>query len=182
MCAPNMCGLPLKTLGSEVTEGAVGAGTGTIAFGWKGGIGTSSSRVLPETLGSYTPGGAGAVQFWRCQGSDHLRRTDWQAPASTFPAARTPARRFDHDRPRYRCPFEQCRVTARLCVRLAAGLARTGGVYNHSSGDFVIAFSTGYRIEHVPSSLTAQIPMLLDERGLMNQFFHERPMRGRSDS
>ena len=38
-----------------MAEGAVGAGTGTVAFGWKGGIGTSS-RVLPETLGGYTVG------------------------------------------------------------------------------------------------------------------------------
>jgi D-aminopeptidase len=38
-----------------VTEGAIGAGTGTIAFGWKGGIGTSS-RLLPKTLGGFTLG------------------------------------------------------------------------------------------------------------------------------
>ena len=41
--------------GGSVEEGSVGAGTGTQAFGWKGGIGTSS-RVLPESLGGYTVG------------------------------------------------------------------------------------------------------------------------------
>src|SRR5690606_17345257 len=41
--------------GGPVEEGAVGAGTGTVAFGWKGGIGTSS-RVLPASLGGYTVG------------------------------------------------------------------------------------------------------------------------------
>ena len=46
-----------------VEEGAVGAGTGTSCFDWKGGIGTSS-RVLPEKAGSYTVAASGAVQFW----------------------------------------------------------------------------------------------------------------------
>ena len=47
-----------------VAEGCVGAGTGTVAFGWKGGIGTSSRR-LPADLGGYTVGRAGAIQLRR---------------------------------------------------------------------------------------------------------------------
>lgn len=45
----------LETAGTTVEEGSVGAGTGTVAFGWKGGIGTSS-RVLPQSLGAWTVG------------------------------------------------------------------------------------------------------------------------------
>ena len=54
-----------------VAEGSVGAGTGTQAFGWKGGIGTSS-RVLPESLGGVYRGCSGADELWRPY--DHQRR------------------------------------------------------------------------------------------------------------
>ena len=56
--------------GGYVEEGSVGAGTGTQAFGWKGGIGTSS-RVLPEALGGYT-----ANKLWRCH--EYKRGSCWK--------------------------------------------------------------------------------------------------------
>ncbi len=58
----------------EVPEGALGAGTGTVAFGWKGGIGTSS-RVLPEALGGFTLGALVQIKFWR--GPANGRDTRW---------------------------------------------------------------------------------------------------------
>jgi D-aminopeptidase len=59
------------------------------------------------------------------------------------------------------------RQLGRLCGRAAAGIARTGGHYGHSSGDFAIAFSTAQRIEHRPPALTATRKILADEaRGI----------------
>ena len=59
----------------------------------------------------------------------------------------------------------------RLCVRAAAGLARTGGTYGHSSGDFVIAFSTAGYVEHEPASLTTVQTRLADEKTVMAGLF-----------
>jgi D-aminopeptidase len=156
--------------GSEVTEGAVGAGTGTTCFGWKGGIGTSS-RVLAQKYGGFTVGALVQSNFGDARDliicgvpvGKHILPPPL-LPASPPDGSIMMALATD-------APLNSAQLR-RLCVRAAAGLARTGGVYNHSSGDFVIAFSTGYRIEHFPPGLTVTIPMLLDERGLMNQFFH----------
>jgi D-aminopeptidase len=63
------------------------------------------------------------------------------------------------------------RQLRRLCVRAAAGLARTGGFYSHGSGDFVIAFSTAHRIEHEPASLTVTQTVLADEAEAMAWLF-----------
>jgi D-aminopeptidase len=59
----------------------------------------------------------------------------------------------------------------RLCVRAGAGLARTGSVYGHGSGDFVIAFSTAHRIPHQPDSLTVRQPVVQDEARAMDWLF-----------
>jgi D-aminopeptidase len=55
----------------------------------------------------------------------------------------------------------------RLCVRAAAGLARTGSAYGHGSGDFVIAFSTAHQVAHWPTSLTTTRTVLADEGKVM---------------
>ncbi len=59
----------------------------------------------------------------------------------------------------------------RLCVRAAAGLARTGGHYGHGSGDYVIAFSTATRIPHYAPSLTVTREALADEAMVMTGLF-----------
>jgi D-aminopeptidase len=63
------------------------------------------------------------------------------------------------------------RQLRRLCVRAAAGLARTGSTYGHGSGDFVIAFSTAQRIPHRPPSLTVTQTVLADEGKAMYWLF-----------
>ena len=63
------------------------------------------------------------------------------------------------------------RQLQRLCVRAAAGLARTGSNYGHGSGDFVIAFSTAHRIPHRPASLTTTQTALADEGKAMYWLF-----------
>ena len=143
-----------------VEEGAVGSGTGTSAFGWKGGIGTSSRR-LPERLGGYTVGaliqsnyGGGLVmdgipvgeELDRYYLRDQLRGGDGAAgddaldnpDGSIMMVVATDA------------PIRSLGLT-RLARRVMLGLARTGATSSHGSGDFVIAFSsaeslrTGFR-------------------------------------
>ncbi|MDE2659083.1 MAG: P1 family peptidase [Acidobacteriota bacterium] len=143
-----------------VEEGAVGSGTGTSAFGWKGGIGTSSRR-LPERLGGYTVGALiqsnyGGVlvmdgipvgeELDRYYLRDQLRGGDGAAgddaldnpDGSIMMVVATDA------------PIRSLGLT-RLARRVMLGLARTGATSSHGSGDFVIAFSsaeslrTGFR-------------------------------------
>lgn len=142
-----------------VEEGAVGAGTGTSAFGWKGGIGTSSRR-LPEGLGGYTVGALiqsnyGGVlvmdgipvgeELDRYYLRDQLRSGDDAGgdsldnpDGSIMMVVATDA------------PIRSLGLT-RLARRVMLGLARTGATSSHGSGDFVIAFSsaeslrTGFR-------------------------------------
>jgi D-aminopeptidase len=125
-----------------VEEGCVGAGTGTVAFGFKGGIGTSS-RHLPTVLGGYTIGVLVQTNFGgiltisgapvgRELGNYYLKNYvegDRQANGSVMIVVATDAP-LDH------------RNLSRLAARAMMGLARTGSSGSNGSGDFVIAFST----------------------------------------
>lgn len=153
-----------------VQEGNVGAGTGTHCFGWKGGIGTAS-RVLPPKLGGFTPGA--------------LMQTNFGSPRDLMIAGipvglhiQPPGAGMNLAENRGSVMVVlatdavlTARQLWRLCVRAAAGLARTGSHYGHGSGDFVIAFSTPHRIEHQPAMLTAERTMLADEPKVMDGLF-----------
>lgn len=128
-----------------VEEGAVGAGTGTMAFGWKGGIGTSSRR-LPEKLGGYTVGvlvqsnfggvlQIVGVQVGRALGRYYLREAveTNEADGSIMIVVATDA------------PLSDRNLT-RLARRALAGLARTGASMTGGSGDYALAFSTDERV------------------------------------
>ena len=123
-----------------VAEGSVGAGTGTVCFGWKGGIGTSS-RLLPEKLGGYTVGVLVQTNFGgvlqidgipvgKELGQYYLKEyLDDTADGSIMIVLATDALLLD-------------RNLKRLAKRGLAGLARMGASMSNSSGDYVIAFST----------------------------------------
>lgn len=133
-----------------VTEGAVGAGAGTVAFGWKGGIGTSS-RVLPQSLGGYTVGVlvqsnfGGILQIGGAPvgqelgqyafanqvgaGEDYDPDADVQEWGSIMIVVATDAPISD-------------RNLERVARRAIMGLSRTGSYASNGSGDYVIAFST----------------------------------------
>jgi D-aminopeptidase len=125
----------------QVAEGCVGAGTGTICFGWKGGIGTSS-RVLSSNLGGYTVGVlvqsnfGGVLQLDGIPVGKKLRQyylkdklDDASADGSIMIIVATDAPLSD-------------RNLKRIARRGLAGLARTGAAMGDGSGDYVIAFST----------------------------------------
>ncbi len=127
--------------GGPVAEGVVGAGTGTVAFGWKGGIGTSS-RLLPESLGGYTVGvlvqsNYGGVlsmdglpvgvELGRFYLKDEVEGKDADGSIMMVVATDAPVGAFG---------------LARIAKRAMLGLSRTGATSSNGSGDYVIAFST----------------------------------------
>jgi D-aminopeptidase len=129
--------------GGAVAEGSVGAGTGTVAFGWKGGIGTSS-RVLP---GGYVVGVLAQTNF-----GGNLTIAGVPVYRSLQPGRRSGSLQgVDSDRASAdgscmlvvatNAPLD-ARDLRRLAARAVFGLARTGSSYSNGSGDFAIAFST----------------------------------------
>ena len=138
-----------NTASNPVAEGSVGAGTGTVCFGWKGGIGTSS-RLLSENLGGYTVGAlvqsnfGGVLQMdgipvGKRLGQYYLKEQleDASADGSIMIVLATDAPLSD-------------RNLKRLAKRALAGLARTGAAMSNGSGDYVIAFSTAEEVRRTP--------------------------------
>lgn len=134
----------LSAKSGPVEEGCVGAGTGTICFGWKGGIGTSS-RVLPADLGGYTVGvlvqtnyggileidgvpvgqRLGQYSYKKSvENIDYLMSPDGSCMMIVFTDAPLDARNLE-----------------RLAKRAMMGIAKTGGIASNGSGDYVIAVS-----------------------------------------
>ncbi len=118
--------------GGPVEEGAVGAGTGTIAFGFKGGIGTSSRKVSVQTQ-RYTIGVLVQTNFG---GMLQLERA--RVDGSIMIIIATDAPLSD-------------RNLERLARRSFAGLARTGAAFSNGSGDYAIAFSTARDVRRTPT-------------------------------
>lgn len=114
-----------------VEEGCVGAGTGTVAFGWKGGIGTSSRRAGPWTVGVLVQTNYGGDLMILGVPVGRLLRAG-QEPSrdgSVIVVIATDA------------PAD-ARNLKRLAARAALGLGRTGAAGSNGSGDYAIAFST----------------------------------------
>jgi D-aminopeptidase len=141
-----------------VAEGAVGAGRGTVAFGWKGGIGTAS-RVLPARLGGWTVGvlvqtnfggvlTIGGAPVGQELGQYYLKGDVGDGSVIMVVATDAP---LDH------------RQLDRLGKRALAGLARTGSSMTNGSGDYVIAFavrrSGGQAVGPSAEPLTARPPV-----------------------
>lgn len=132
-----------------VAEGNVGAGTGTVCFGWKGGIGTAS-RKLPEKLGNYTVGvlvqtnfggvlKVNGVPVGQELGKYAFKESlDKSSDGSCMMVLATDA------------PLD-ARNLKRLAKRVMLGMAQTGGIAANGSGDYVIAFSTANKVLHETS-------------------------------
>jgi D-aminopeptidase len=147
-----------------VTEGTVGAGTGMVSYGFKGGIGTAS-RKLPDKEGGYTVG--------VLVNANHGRRPElvvsgipvgrlYEASAATGPSAQPGQSEgsiiivIATD-----APLDGRQLT-RLAKRASLGLARTGSTARHGSGDFMLAFSTANVIPHYPKEPTYTFTHLAD--------------------
>ncbi len=135
-----------------VAEGSVGAGTGTVAFGWKGGIGTSSRRVVTGdstwTVGVLVQSNFGGdllmlgVPVGQALGRRGVRRAaEAQGPkGSIMMIVATDAPLSD-------------RNLERLAARAIVGLGRTGSALENGSGDYVIAFSTHAGVRRAPGAV-----------------------------
>jgi D-aminopeptidase len=132
-----------------VEEGAVGAGTGTICFGYKGGIGTSSRRAGPYLVGALVQTNyGGQLRIAGAPVGEQLKkRPDDRADGSVIVVLATDAP-LDH------------RNLHRLAARAMAGLARTGSSFSNGSGDYAIAFSTA-RDGRPPLANDAMSPLFL---------------------
>jgi D-aminopeptidase len=151
-----------------VAEGSVGAGTGTQAFAWKGGIGTSS-RELPESLGGYTVGVLVQTNYGgvlTMNGAPVGRELGNYSYRDNLEPAATDAHPDDGsimmvvatDAPL------NARSLDRMAMRAIMGLARTGSFASNGSGDYVIAFSTHPDVRRPRSSEASIVaPSLANE-------------------
>jgi len=176
-----------------VEEGAVGAGTGTIAFGWKGGIGTSS-RKLPASLGGYTVGVlvqtnfGGILTINGAPVGQELGQYYLKSSAVGQQSSATPGSMLANDqRPTTTdaSPDGSCMIVVatdapldarnlkRLAARAIMGLARTGSSGSNGSGDYVIAFSTApeMRIKSAGNTPPAPGPQKLVSNEGMSPLF-----------
>jgi D-aminopeptidase len=155
--------------GGPVEEGCVGAGAGTVAFGWKGGIGTASRR-LPASLGGYTVGVLVQTNFGgvltiagapvgQALGQYYLRDELNRKGSGTDRANGSVMIVIATDAPL------GARNLKRLAARAMLGLGRTGSAATNGSGDYAIAFSTAsqVRIRTDNSAPTRQIEVLTND-------------------
>jgi len=157
-----------------VEEGSVGAGTGTQAFGWKGGIGTSS-RVLPESLGGYTIGVLVQTNYGgvlTINGAPVGRELNSYAYQEELDAGAT-ARNMDDGSIMMVVATDaplNARSLDRLGMRAMMGLARTGSYASNGSGDYVIAFSTEKTVRRPRTSKDPVRSLSLDNESMSPLF------------
>lgn len=180
-----------KAATGKVLEGNVGAGTGTVCFGFKGGIGTSS-RKLPASLGGYTVGVlvqsnfGGVLEINGAPVGQELKKFSFSnqllnnVDGSCMIIVATDA------------PMDS-RNLYRLAKRAFLGLGKTGGIASNGSGDYVVAFSTNEksRIPH-DGGKVLQMPVLSNdaasplflaaieatEEAIINSMFAAQTMKG----
>lgn len=182
--------LACSAAGEPVEQGAVGAGRGMSAFGLKGGIGTASRVADGHRVGALVLANYGKPEMLtiagqrvgpalaRClAGQDDARGPE---KGSIIMIVATDA------------PLDS-RQLRRLAQRAGAGLARTGSVYGHGSGDIALAFSTAYTVPHDSTAPMPSVAMLhetsLDplfhaaadsvEQAILNALWHAETVIGR---
>lgn len=192
----------IKNAKAEVEEGSIGAGTGTVAFGFKGGIGTSSRKIGDYTIGVLVQTNFGGVlsidgapvgiELGKYYLKDELEKSqksisqnpteinDW-ADGSVIIVIATDA------------PID-ARHLKRMASRAISGLARTGSAMTNGSGDYAIAFSTNNRLKQLENGQTtrnltllsndAMSPLFLatieaTEEAILNSLFRATTIKGR---
>ena len=177
----------LECASAEFVQGSVGAGRGMSAFELKGGIGTASRRAGDYTVGALVLANFGRLETLTLAGhplgrklTERKKRDDAPEQGSIIMLLATDA------------PLD-ARQLRRLALRAGAGLARTGSVFGHGSGDIALAFSTAYTVPHLPTRPMPAQAMLhetrLDplfqaaadatEQAIVHALWHAEPVRGR---
>lgn len=147
-----------------VAEGSVGAGTGTIAFGWKGGIGTASRRL---------PDGSMVGVLVQSNFGGALRLGGRDVSAELPPTAgyeRKPGDGSIMVVVATDAPLSD-RNLRRLAFRAFAGVARTGSSFSNGSGDYAIAFSTAEAVRRTPARRSAPAAVTEIPNDLMTPLF-----------
>jgi D-aminopeptidase len=166
----------LDTAGKEVAEGAAGAGTGMICFGWKGGIGTASRRVgAAAHLGVLALTNFGTHDQLRVDGVPVGRLLDSPPPGRDHPGGScivviaTDAAVGTHQ-------------LTRLARRAGLGLARTGSIGHHGSGEIFVAVSTGEGATVPDRHLNAFFGAVVDatEESVLNSLWAAEDVEGRA--
>ncbi|MBA4495437.1 P1 family peptidase [Paenactinomyces guangxiensis] len=154
--------------GENVIEGNVGAGTGMICFGWKGGIGTSSRQISTDHqmyhIGTLVLTNFGKREDLTILGvpvGQHLPSPDVPAPARDGSIMII----IGTDLPMTAGQLQ------RLCKRAALGLAKTGAIAHHGSGDIIIAFSNGNRVPHSPDKDIRDLRSIAEDGPLVSECF-----------
>jgi D-aminopeptidase len=143
----------------EFEQGAVGAGRGMSCFGLKGGIGSSSRVTAAGTVGALVLANFGKLPQLTIAGDPVGRRLAAQlAQREAGPEQGSIILLLATD-----APLDP-RQLRRLALRAGAGLARTGSVFGHGSGDIALAFSTAYTVPHLPERTMPAVAMLHEQR------------------
>ncbi len=157
-----------KAKSGPVEEGSVGAGTGTVAFGWKGGIGTSSRKV-PQNLGGYTVGVLVQTNFG---GVLTIAGAPIGQELGQYYLNKELQQRIAKDKADGSCMIviaTEAPIDARNLRRLAArawlGMGRTGSAASNGSGDYAIAFSIApqLRIHTSEKAQTRHVELLSND-------------------
>jgi D-aminopeptidase len=212
----------LEAAAADFTQGSVGAGRGMSAFDLKGGIGTASRQADGYTIGALALANFGKLEMLTLAGRPlgrkltaaevpektenlsadayHTLHTHTAAPRPGLFRALRSLREGDSSPERGSiimllatdAPLD-ARQLRRLAHRAGAGLARTGSVFGHGSGDIALAFSTAYTVPHLPSRPMLALAMLhetrLDplflaaadatEQAIIHALWHAEPVSGR---
>lgn len=184
---------------ADFEQGAVGAGRGMSCFELKGGVGSASRRVAGSgsTLGALVLANFGKLPQLTVAGQAVGMQLEALSNGVSTGSARTEA---DHGPEKGSiilllatdAPLD-ARQLRRLALRAGAGLARTGSVFGHGSGDIALAFSTAYTVPHLVERPMPAIAMLHDaaldplfqaaadacEQAILNALWHARPLTGR---
>jgi D-aminopeptidase len=164
----------LEGASEAVAEGAVGAGTGMICFGWKGGIGTASRVVGAATVGVLALTNFGTHRQLRVDGVPVGRLLDAPPPGRDAPGGSsivvvaTDAPLGTH-------------ALSRLARRAGLGLARTGSIGHHGSGEIFVALSTGAGDQVADSELNPFFAAVVDatEESVLNSLWAAEDTTGR---
>ena len=177
----------LAAAGPDVPQGAVGAGRGMSSFGAKGGIGTASRVAGGYTVGALVLSNFGTPDSLILAGRALGAALDARLKQPPEPEKGSIILIVATDAPL------DARQLRRLSMRAGTGLARTGSVYGHGSGDIALAFSTAYTVPHLASAPMPAVPMVhesaLDplfraaadsvEQAIVHALWHAETVHGR---
>ena len=148
----------LAAAGLDVAQGAVGAGRGMSSFGAKGGIGTASRLAGEYTVGALVLSNFGTPESLILAGRPLGAALDARLKQAAEPEKGSIIMIVATDAPL------DARQLRRLSMRAGTGLARTGSVYGHGSGDIALAFSTAYTVPHLADAPMPAVPMVHESK------------------